>query len=82
MSDHEILGTLDSTEAAATMIDNADTAMYRAKEQGRDAFQRFLPSMQMAVQQPRQQSSKRLKSSRPSPGPEQLVQCRKRPSDR
>ena len=32
-------------QAAETLVKNADTAMYRAKEQGRDTFQLYAPAM-------------------------------------
>jgi len=51
VSDHEILGTLDSTEAAATMIDNADTAMYEAKAAGRKRCVLFTPEMKSAARE-------------------------------
>jgi diguanylate cyclase (GGDEF)-like protein len=37
-------------ETAGDLLKQADTAMYRAKEQGRDTIQFFLPSMQLAVE--------------------------------
>ncbi len=51
VSDHEILGTLDSTEAAAMMIDNSDTAMYEAKEAGRKRCVLFTPEMKSAARE-------------------------------
>ncbi len=38
-------------ETADDLLKQADTAMYRAKEGGRDTIQFFLPSMQQAVEQ-------------------------------
>jgi diguanylate cyclase (GGDEF)-like protein/PAS domain S-box-containing protein len=38
-------------ETADDLLKQADTAVYRAKEQGRDTIQFFLPSMQLAVEE-------------------------------
>jgi diguanylate cyclase (GGDEF)-like protein len=48
VSDHEILGVSDD-EAAATMIANADTAMYAAKAAGRTRCVLFTPQMRSAA---------------------------------
>ena len=39
----------DDGEDAATLVKNADTAMYRAKEQGRDQCQLYAPSMNVSA---------------------------------
>jgi diguanylate cyclase (GGDEF)-like protein/PAS domain S-box-containing protein len=39
----------DDGEDAATLVKNADTAMYRAKEQGRDQCQLYTPSMNVSA---------------------------------
>ena len=39
----------DDGEDAATLVKNADTAMYRAKEQGRDQCQLYTPAMNVSA---------------------------------
>lgn len=53
IGDHELFVTISigvsifptDGEDAETLLKNADTAMYRAKEQGRDGFQLYAPAM-------------------------------------
>jgi diguanylate cyclase (GGDEF)-like protein/PAS domain S-box-containing protein len=41
----------DDGEDAATLLRNADTAMYHAKERGRNNFQFFTPAMNLVIQE-------------------------------